>query len=115
MKKQQKRLVPLIATPLALLVLPAHELGANSLSGGWGVASAYGSDGAAQSNALHQGEREVAQLIEFGRYAANNFSGTACGTCIYYTIQGNSNTISGNTSLLENSGDVQSITEFSFD
>lgn len=81
----------------------------------WGTAGGASHGGSALSAgsiSLHQRERETAFSVEMGRGGANEQSSSACGACVYYTIQGNNNVISGNTANVSNSGDVQSTATF---
>jgi hypothetical protein len=98
-----------------LLVTTGSGLAQSSPFAAWGTGASAGRSPATQSNQLHLTERDQAVAAELGRYAANSLSGTACGACIYYTIQGNNNVISGNSNTLTNSGDVQGTAEFNFD
>jgi hypothetical protein len=107
---------PAVFATLSLCLLSAGVASAQSSPySAWGTGGSSSGNPAAQSNQLHQTERDLAQAAELGRYAANTLSGSACGACIYYTIQGNNNIIRGNSTTLTNSGDVQGTAEFNFD
>lgn len=109
----RRRLAAVVAVALSLLHA-GSAAAQSSPYAAWGTGGASGNP-VGQSNQLHQTERDQAQAAELGRYAANSLSGTACGACVYYSIQGNNNIISGNTANLTNSGDVQGTAEFNFD
>jgi hypothetical protein len=108
----------LATAAIAILALSASFAGtaqAESPYAAWGTGGSASRGSAGLSNQLHQTERDLAQAAELARHAANNLSGSACGSCIYYSIQGNNNVISGNSTTLTNAGDVQGTAEFNFD
>ena len=81
----------------------------------WGTVGAPG-QAFLNSALMQQAEGANALNVEFGRNNGGPFRNvTACGTCTTISIQGNQNTVSGNSITSTNFGAVSSTGNFFFD
>lgn len=99
-----------IASALAACALIIGASSAPALAGpatvAWGTAGSGGSAGQALNSAtLHRTEGESAQIQTIGRDVTSMYrSVTSCGNCVYNQINGDSNSINGNTITGSNTG-----------
>jgi hypothetical protein len=75
---------------------------------GWGMGGNATNDSSGNASAsLHLVEGQNAQIVTIGRDVTSMYrSVTSCGVCVYHSITGDRNSISGNSSEGSNSGDV---------
>jgi len=98
------------AAALALIALVLGTAQAPALAGpatsAWGTMGANGSSTLAINSALlHKTEGDNAQIQTIGRDVTSMYrSVTSCGYCVYNQINGDSNSINGNTITGSNSG-----------
>jgi len=98
------------ASTLAALALMLGTSAAPALAGpaanAWGTLGSGGSSGQALNSAiLHKTEGENAQIQTIGRDVTSMYrSVTSCGNCVYNQINGDSNSINGNTITGSNTG-----------
>lgn len=95
---------------VGLFLIAAAPAAAADPSTAWGTASAaMGSGGSIMASANFQNtEMRNAQMITMGKNVSiiNNTINT-CGSCTYYSITGNDNSIADNSVVSSNSGKLQ--------
>ena len=102
----------------ALSAIGLLSLAAPALAGdqtvAWGTGGGAGTSGRLIASAtLHKLEGEYAQIESIGRQVTTMFrSVTSCGTCVYYSIEGDRNSINGNSVTGSNSGTVTGSANF---
>lgn len=102
------------ATAMCGLLFESGAVMAGDASVAWGTAGFGGTSSRLTSSAtLHKLEGENAQIVEIGRDITSMYrSVTACGTCVYYSIDGDNNEISDNSASGINSGDINASGSF---
>ena len=97
-------------TTLAAIAILLGSAAAPAFAGpatsAWGTMGSNGSSGPAINSALlHKTEGETAQIQTIGKDVTSMYrSVTSCGYCVYNQINGDSNSINGNTISGSNSG-----------
>jgi hypothetical protein len=105
-------------TALAALALVFGGCSVPALAGpatnAWGTMGSNGGNSQAINSALlHKTEGENAQIQTIGKDVTSMYrSVTSCGYCVYNQINGDSNSINGNTISGKNSGDVSATGTF---
>ena len=100
---------------LALLISNvAGPATASDSAQAWGTMGGAGAVSRSQSSSnLHRVEGENAQLVSIGNNVSSMYrTVTSCGYCVYNQINGNSNSIDGNTINGTNSGTTTSTANF---
>ena len=98
----------------ALILAFASQASADATSA-WGTSgSSGGSGGVSTASAImHRSQGELAQIATIGRNISTMYrSNSSCGSCIYYQIEGDDNTISSNDAISSNTGSITSNAEF---
>lgn len=90
----------------ALALMVATPALAGPATNAWGTMGSGGSSAQALNSALlHKTEGENAQIQTIGKDVTSMYrSVTSCGYCVYNQINGDSNSINGNTITGSNSG-----------
>ena len=104
-----------VLTTLALtLGAPLSPAMAGPSASAWGTKGASSAQGALYSAQLHKAEGDNAQVETIGRDVVNMYRNiTSCGVCVYNTITGDSNSITGNTIDGSNTGAITATGRFS--
>lgn len=106
------------AAALAAIALMLGTAQAPALAGpatsAWGTMGTGGSSAQALNSALlHKTEGENAQVQTIGKDVTSMYrSVTSCGYCVYNQINGDSNSINGNTISGTNSGQISATGSF---
>lgn len=96
-----------LATILLMLASPASADATNA----WGTSGSRGgaSSSGTASAILNKSQGEIAQIATIGRNIKTMYrSNTSCGSCVYYQIEGDDNTISENAAESSNTGSITS-------